>query len=46
MYLGYTSHFFSTVFGVINDIQVLFDGNTMLSYVPKDQPLKICVKEM
>ena len=34
------------LFGVIYDIQMLFDVNTVLSYLPMDQPLKICVKEM
>ena len=28
-------------FGVVNNIQALFDGNTVLSYLLMDQPLKI-----
>ena len=27
-------------------MQMLFNANIVLSYVPEDQPLKICVKEM
>ena len=33
-----------TVFGVVNNIQALFDGSTGLSYLPMDQPLNIVVK--
>ena len=36
---------FCRVFGVIYDMQMLFDGNTVLHYFPMDQPLKICVKK-
>ena len=36
---------FCTVFGVVNNMQTSFYGNTVLSYLPMDQPLKICVKQ-
>ena len=36
---------FSTVFGVVNNIQTSFYGNTVLSYLPMDKPLEICVKQ-
>ena len=32
------------VFGVFNNMQTSFYGNTVLSYLPMDQPLQICVK--
>ena len=37
---------FCRVFGVMYNMQKLFDGNTVLFYRPMDQTLKICVKEM
>ena len=37
---------FCRVFGVIYNMQMLFDENTVLSYLSIDQPMKICVKEM
>ena len=40
----YQSFFFCTVFGVVNNMQTSFHGNTVLSYLPMDQPLKVCVK--
>ena len=36
---------FCTVFGAISDMHMSFHGNTVSSYFPKDQALKICVKK-
>ena len=44
--LRYTSQFcFLYSLCVIDNTQTSFYGNTVLSYLPMDQPLKICVKQ-
>ena len=40
----YVIFLFCGVFGVVNNMQTLFVGNTVSPYLPMDQPVKICVK--
>ena len=37
---------FCTVLGVVNNMKTLFNGNTVLSYLPVDQLVKVCVKNL
>ena len=44
--IGVITFAFWREYGFVNDIRMSFDGNDVFSYFPKDQPLKICVRNV